>query len=559
LEIINELEVVTADEIGIDHLGKIWLATDAGLGVYDEMLDSSIYIDASPGLPTYQKTRMVLGLEIDPSGSLWLGSIRGLAYYEPAAQSAKLLREEDGLIGNQVNSLELDLNGKLWLATHKGLSFYNPETADIRNFDQRDGIAGKGFNRRAGFQDAQGNIYFGSDRGTVYFHPDSVKLNVSKPVVFLTNFRIFNENVPIQQADSTIQAHDFVLEKPIWMLEEIRIPYHHRMLTFGFVALNYLSPDKNQYAYMMEGFDEKWIQAGTDRTATYTNLSPGTYTFRVKASNNDGIWNEEGCSLKIIIDPPWYLTYWAFVAYGMLIFSLFGLYLYYRVRQVAREYETQARIARAKSEERELVRKRSSQDFHDEAGNKLTKLSLYTELGKRKASDDPEMLSFFQHIERNVRELATGMRDFIWVLDPEQDTLADTLNRLKDFGEQLFVDSETNYTYQIDFEQFKAIPLSIKSKRHLLLIFKEVMNNCLKYASASEAKLYAFTEGNSLQVVFEDNGKGFDPPKQRSGNGLKNMLSRAAEMNGKIDIQSTPEVGTKVLFDMQITHMGDDI
>ncbi len=551
----NEIPV---NEAARDAQGKMWLATDKGLAYYEAAADSIIFVDASPELPLHQKIRMIFDIEIEPSAHMWLGSIRGLGYYEPETHKFQLFREEDGLIGNQVHNIQRDAHGKLWLGTHKGLSLFEPRTKQFLNFDRKDGIGVRGFNRRASWQDRKGNIYMGGDQGTLYFHPDSVRRNPLSPQVYITDFRIFNEKVPIQFADSSIGMHDFILPRPISQMQEIRLPYRYRMLSFDYVALNYLLPEKNQYAYMMEGFDESWIQAGKTRSATYTNLSPGTYTFRVKASNNDGVWNEKGTSLKIVIDPPWYRSWWAFVLYGTLISSVLGLFLYARVRKVAREYETQARIERAKVEERESVRQRSSRDFHDEAGNKLTKLSLYTELGKRKAADDPDMLSYLGHIESNVRELATGMRDFIWVLDPEKDTLADTLSRLKDFGNQLFAHSDTAFTYKMNMDDFRDQPLDIKDKRHLLLIFKEAMNNCLKYAQADHAVLEASLHQNQMSVSFEDDGKGFDPENAEKGNGLKNMRSRAAEMGGRMSYRSAPDQGTRITFEMQITRMGEE-
>lgn len=558
LEVKTIFNRLSGNDIERDNKGNLWLVSDRGLRLYDAEKDSLQFIDPSPELPLHQKMRMIFDIQLVPDGGMWLGTIRGLGYYHPDTKVFKLYREEDGLIGNQVHSIQRDKKGGLWLGTHKGLSYFQPATGQFLNFDRKDGIGVLGFHRRASFQDKAGNMYFGGDMGMLTFHPDSLQRNLILPQVSLTGFRIFNERVPIQQPDSSIKSHDFVLEKPIGQLEEIRLPYRYRMLSFDYVALNYLLPEKNQYAYKMEGFDENWIQAGETRTATYTNLSPGTYTFRVKASNNDGLWNEKGTALKIIIDPPWYRTWWAFVIYGTLISSIFGLYLYARVRKVAREYETLSRIERAKTEERESVRKRSSRDFHDEAGNKLTKLSLYTELTKRKAADDPEMLSFLGHIENNVRELATGMRDFIWVLDPEKDTLADTLNRLKDFGDQLFGHSDTAFSYKINIDEFQHVPLEIKDKRHLLLIFKEAMNNCLKYAHAAHASLEASMKGNRLSVTFEDDGTGFDLENGQKGNGLKNMQTRAAEMDGNMTFHSAPDQGTRIRFEMEITRMGEE-
>ena len=194
----------------------------------------------------------------------------------------------------------------------------------------------------------------------------------------------------------------------------------------------------------MEWFDNNLIYAGDRRSATYTNLDPGTYTFKVKASNNDGIWNEEGTSVILNIPPPPWLSWYAYTVYAL--FFIAGVFLFVRVRVAAarREIEQKAKIEMAKIEERENVRKKSSADFHDEAGNKITKISLLTELAKREVNGKEDLKEYLDKIEENTKELSTGMRDFIWVLDPAKDSLWDTINRIKDFGLSMFEYTETN-------------------------------------------------------------------------------------------------------------------
>jgi signal transduction histidine kinase len=149
-------------------------------------------------------------------------------------------------------------------------------------------------------------------------------------------------------------------------------------------------------------------------------------------------------------------------------------------------------------------------------------------------------------MERNLRELGTGMRDFIWVLDPSQDSLAETIQRIAEFGQSLFAHSETAFSYQIDNEALKQVPLDIKNKRHLLLIFKEAMNNCLKYAQASEARLEASVQHSTLYISFKDNGIGFDLDKKSQGYGLSNMKTRAKEIGGELTIRSESTKGSSM-------------
>ena len=542
-----------------DQAGNLWLGTkQTGVKLlpagqpYDYR--SLIHIRSLAKEKHTLISDFVYALELDEQQRLWVGTGAGLCVLD----SFRITEKDTFFHFSAIhpdenwtcNNLLKDAKGRLWYNTGEGIAFLHPDGTPGFSLDKGDGFVSVGSNLGSHFQGRDGEIYWGTSIGISVFHPDSLKPNPHPPRVRLTRFQLFNREVLPGGMKEDEDA--FYLEKDISALEELRLKHHQSVLTFEYAALNYYQSAKNEYAYMMEGFDKDWVYAGKRRSATYTNLDPGTYHFRVKACNNDGVWNEEGTSLRIIIDPPWYQTWWAFIIYGTLITSLFGLYLYYRVRKVAREYETQARIERAKTEERESVRKRSSRDFHDEAGNKLTKLSLYTELTKRKLAGDPEAMTFLGHIENNVRELATGMRDFIWVLDPEKDTLVDTLNRLKDFGSQLFEHSTLRFKYEIPTEELEDIPLEIKAKRHLLLIFKEAMNNSLKYAEARKAFLKVEREADHLRIIFEDDGVGFDIENGKQGNGLGNMDARAREIGGRLTLNTRPGDGTRLIFEMPI-------
>ncbi len=544
----------------LDKTGNLWLAThQSGLKMLPKGAPfdyrSFIHIRAKASDPYSLPSDMLKSVFVDSRNQLWVGSHQGLVrldsfhlakdtafYFSPIEKNQK----------QSCNNIFEDKHGNVWYGTAKGFRLIRPDGSLGFEIGEGDGLPVSNASLNTSYQDKSGNIYVGTGGGISIFHPDSLRPNLIPPQVRLTAFQLFNKKVSARHWMEAGEESEMYLEKDIAYLDELRLRHDQSVLTFEYTALNYYQSEKNRYAYMMEGFDKEWVYAGERRSATYTNLDPGTYYFRVKACNNDGIWNEEGTSLRIVVEPPWWQSWWAFVIYGTIISSVLGLFLYARVRKVAREYETQARIERAKTEERESVRKRSSRDFHDEAGNKLTKLSLYTELTKRKVAGDSEAISFLDHIEDNVRELATGMRDFIWVLDPEKDTLEDTLNRIKDFGDQLFEHSETRFHYQLQLADLKDIPLDIRAKRHLLLIFKEAMNNALKYAGATNASFFAERKGNHLLVKFVDNGNGFDIEKGKRGNGLANMKARAEEIGGSLQLLSSAEEGTQLIFDMQI-------
>jgi signal transduction histidine kinase len=226
------------------------------------------------------------------------------------------------------------------------------------------------------------------------------------------------------------------------------------------------------------------------------------------------------------------------------------------LEKLRQEMKTRERIEKAKVEEREKVRARSSRDFHDEAGNKLTKISLYTGLLKTKANSDEEMMNFVNGIEANLKELSSGMRDFIWVLDPKHDLLQDTLLRIKEFGDSLFEHSETEFNYINQIPEAFNPSLDLNTRRNLLMIFKEGMNNCLKYAEAHQVKMITKLENDRLIIRLIDDGMGFNKDNLRRVNGLNNMKDRAEESGGELAFDASPGIGTAITFTKQIYPNG---
>jgi signal transduction histidine kinase/DNA-binding response OmpR family regulator len=243
--------------------------------------------------------------------------------------------EKDGLPNDVINGILEDMQGNLWLSTNNGLSKFDPETTSFRNYDVNDGLQSNQFNHGAYCRNTNGEMFFGGTNGFNAFHPDSIKDNPYIPNIVITDFQIFNESVVINNIDVPESKNEYSLPKHISTLEEIELTYKENAFSFEFAALDYRSPQKNRYAYMMEGFENDWNYTNSKRRfVTYTNLDPGSYVFKVKGTNNDQIWNEEGTSIKIIITPPWWKTTWAYSAYVLLFFlTLYSLRKYDMKRQ----------------------------------------------------------------------------------------------------------------------------------------------------------------------------------------------------------------------------------
>jgi signal transduction histidine kinase/ligand-binding sensor domain-containing protein/DNA-binding response OmpR family regulator len=308
----------------VDRAGLLWIGTEGGgLNLFNEKENTfTSFVNDIADQKTISNN-LVNCIYDDAKGNLWVGTNGGLNLLDRVGRHFKAFRQKDGLPNDVIQGIMEDAHGVLWVSTNNGLSAFNPATRVFRNFDNSDGLQGTSFNRMSFYKNAAGTMYFGGQNGLNVFHPDSIRYNSFIPPVFITDFQIFNRSVSAQDVDSPIKKH--IIEA-----KDIFVTYKDLMLSFEFTALNYTLTRKNKYAYKLEGFDQDWIYPGTTRRATYTNLDPGDYVFHVKASNNDGVWNEKGTFVRLHIVPPFWKTWW-FRVLGILI-VLAVIFVLYQAR-----------------------------------------------------------------------------------------------------------------------------------------------------------------------------------------------------------------------------------
>jgi len=292
-----------------DSFGLLWAGTkDAGLIRYNISQKKFVLFKSDINNPQNISGSLITAIYEDKKRDVWFGTNIGLNKYIRSTNSFIHYTEMEGLPNNLIFAIEGDAHGNLWFSTNKGISKLNPETWKIKNYDITYGFTSNRF-YFTGCETENGEIYFGGPGGITRFNPDSIKENPYIPPIVITSFRIF--------------------DKSIHFGKEIKLSYNKNFLSFEFAALSYITPERNQYTYKMEGVDKDWIYSGSRHYTSYPNLAPGTYTFRVKGSNNDGIWNEAGTSILIIILPPWWKTNWAYISYGLVfILTLYGLRRY---------------------------------------------------------------------------------------------------------------------------------------------------------------------------------------------------------------------------------------
>lgn len=303
----------------LDSSGTLWIGTAMGLSKLNTKTYQISYYHSIPGNTEGLSHNIVLSICQDPYNPdiLWLGtSGGGLNRFSKRSGKCIQYNEEHGLPNNMIYGIQADSKGDLWLSTNFGLSRLNPATMIFRNFDETDGLQSNEFNQYAFYKTRAGNILFGGLDGFNLFSPELIRETKYVSPVVLTSFKLFNKPVK--------------LEDPIYEIKEIKLSHKDFVFSFEFAALSFSSPGKNKYAYMMEGFDSDWIYCGSSRTATYTNLEHGQYTFRVKAANSTGVWNEQGTSIKINIAPPFYGT--TIFRISIVVLFIFLAFLIYKKR-----------------------------------------------------------------------------------------------------------------------------------------------------------------------------------------------------------------------------------
>jgi signal transduction histidine kinase/ligand-binding sensor domain-containing protein/ActR/RegA family two-component response regulator len=311
----------------INSYNEFWISTTVGVDLFNRKTERFIHFTHDPNDSTSISYNGAIVFFEDSKRNFWLGTEGGLNSFMRKDSSFICYYEENGLPDNSIKGICEDEHGNLWLSTNKGISKFTngimrPDKPVFKNFNTSDGgLQGNEFKERSYFKDSDGYIYFGGTNGYNVFHPDSMKENSYVPPVLITDFLLVNKPVGIDEKD-------LPLNKRISLVEQITLSYKNSSFIIQFLALNYINPEKNQYKYKLEGYDQNWIDADSKRSATYTNINPGKYIFYVKGSNNDGVWCETPEQLTIIIRPPWWGTILFKIALAAVIILL-GLLLHF--------------------------------------------------------------------------------------------------------------------------------------------------------------------------------------------------------------------------------------
>jgi two-component sensor histidine kinase len=302
-------------------------------------------------------------------------------------------------------------------------------------------------------------------------------------------------------------------------------------LEIHYTALSFQAPRKNRFKYLLEGVDSGWVDAGARRSATYNNLSPGKYRFLVAACNNDGVWNDAGATLSLVLLPHYWQTWWFKLLLGAV--AVFVLTLLYR-----------SRVTRLR--EIEGLRIGIAANLHDDVGARLTKVAMVTELVDRETQDAHPNKPHIRNIFKTVREITQAMDEIVWTINPKNDTLDNLATYILQYAQDYFQD--TGISCRLDVPaQLPDRPITTETRHNLFMSVKEALNNILKHSRATEAGIGLGVTDGRMTITITDNGRGFVIDQVRAkGNGLGNMEQRLARIGGRLVLDSEPGGGTRI-------------
>jgi len=541
-----------------DPTGVLWIGTSGdGLGRYDPRMDKWQLYQHNPEEPESISDGNIESILEDRSGNLWIGTHGGLNRFDQETETFSYYRMKDGLPSDTIWGILEDQTGNLWLSTNQGLSKFDPLAESFTNYDVSDGLQSNQFSRGAYHQSFSGELFFGGVNGFNAFFPEQIVDNPYPPPVVITALSIFNEVV-----STNLLSH-----------ERIELTHEDNFLSFDFATLDYNNPEQNQYAYKMEGVDEDWVYVGNRRHTDYPNLRPGNYIFRVIGSNSDGVWNEDGISVNIVIKSPFWETWWF---RGILLLALsgvvFGAYRL-RIRSVetrSRELEKQVEERTAelqqevkqrleveealrKSETEKAVvaeRRRLARDLHDSVTQSIYSSTLLAEAGQRvvESGDIERTKSYLSRLGDITQQALKEMRLLVYELRPlalREVGLVEALKARLDA-----VERRAGVDARFIVETEPELPANVEEA--LYHIAQEALNNVLKHATPTIVEMRIRLQGEPPEqnVILEvvDDGKGFDPETlvDEGGLGLISMRERAEKLGGWIEIRSALGEGTVI-------------
>ncbi len=478
-------------------------------------------------------------------GRIYIGTFdNGLFVWNPHGGPVIHLNEKNGLSSASVYSIDVDKNGILWAGTGRAVNQFK-----IKN----DGTFQRIINENIS------NLFVECDQDALLFHDNQVFIGTTKGLLVVKNDLASNS---FSAPYTTIQDVAFYNKQTVKYTyrngykepQNLKLPFNNSHITISFDGVYLKNPNNVLYSYKLWPLDARFSAQVNNNVVDYPSLPPGNYTFYVRSSNLAGA-SSNVASFSFEIIPAYYQTALFKVAIVIFLFLIsVATWKYFRLK----EEQKRRLIAHLRLEEQVKIRKQTAEDFHDDLGNKLTRINVLSDILYKKVdvtfSDQRKIID---QIKENADALFTGSKHILWALDPDNDRLSEVLTHVKEFGIDLFLNTAISFTSDLTNETFKEIILPMGYGRNITMILKELFNNTLRHSGAQNVKAAALlNQDNYLCIVVEDDGKGFDIGTVKSGNGMRNINNRAKKVNGVIDIRSSVNEGTSIALTIKrIPHL----
>jgi len=522
-----------------DRSGTLWLGTWGGvLSRFDDKTQT--FVNYTPDLrdPRRLQGGSIGAIHEDRTGALWLASGQGLYRYNRQNETFTRYTESHGLPNVDIMGILEDGDGRLWISTKKGISRFDPRTEMFRNYDISDGLQSNEFSRSCYQQGRNRELFFCGSDGITAFFPENIRDNPFVPPVAITSFKIFNKPVSIGGKSA--------LKKAIPYVDSLTLPYRDNVFSFEFAALSYANSEKNHYRYKLGNFDLGWNEVGSNqRLASYTNLDPGRYVFRVQGSNSDGVWNEQGVSLTLIVTPPWWNATWFRALCAVSMLAILWAAYQWRVRQLRHQF---AMTLDARVSERTRI----ARDLHDTLLQGAHGLLLRFQTVSQLLPDRP--LEAKQKLDSAINQTA----DFITEARDEVQGLRESTVQCNDLalaigmvGEELATESNGQrpaFHVAVEGESRDLHPIL---RDEIYRVAAEALRNAFRHAQARQIEVEIRYDDEQFRLRVRDDGKGMDSAvlaqQSKEGHyGLPGMRERATLIGGKLTVWSEVDAGTEV-------------
>ena len=491
--------------------GNIWMATTkSGLGEWARHSSPVVrYYNNIPGNDSSISNNHIFDIREDKKGNLWVSTYGGgLHYFNVDTKQFQHITASHNL----AEGMQVDDSGNVWMIANGNLDRYDPYHKSYSTFELPD-LEKSGGVRGYICRDANGKMYIAGSGYFIVFDPTQVRDLRTTPPVHFTDFKIFNDSY----------SH-LLFEK------EINLKYNENFFTVEYAAPGYHAGYPVQYSHQLVGVDHNWVDDGTKSAVNYTNLDAGEYMFKIRATIKPGVWENEISSVLIRIKPPWWRTWWFFSMAAVFIALVIYFMYRYRINELLK---------------RQAIRNKIAQDLHDNVGSTLSSISVYSQVAKiyQQQQKLEPLQDTLEKISATSSEMISEMNDIVWAINPRNDNMETILQRMESFARPLLASQEVKF-------HFSYVPgiqhqhLEMAKRKNFYLIFKEAINNALKYSGCKNLWVDISLHHHQLELLVKDDGKGFDVKKIRSmntlsGNGVRNMEMRAKEMKGSWSIVSS--------------------